>query len=325
MLAKKRKLTFEDFGEVGTTPMLVPSISSKVSLPVTIQATIDLASGFILGPFLISAYDLKHVKDFPNITFPDLIFLDSGGYECNKNQEVIDIGAYDVVNKEWTRELHKEVISGWKSNIPTVLISYDNPQEPPMPISKQIDYANELFKNKDDFIKEFLVKPEPGKYKIDSELIIKNLSSLSSFDIIGFTEKELGYNLIDRMINIAKIRLALDKNQIDSYIHVFGSLDPVTTPLYYFSGAEIFDGLSWLRFLYNDGDAYYIDSKGQKKFSIHKSLKSIWSISISNNYDYLSQLKLDLGKFQKDETFDHFGDNSEFFKDAYSNLMENLR
>ncbi len=49
------------------------------------------------------------------------------------------------------------------------------------------------------------------------------------------------------MQNIAKLRKALDKAGLNIPLHVFGSLDTVTTPLYFLAGADIFDGLTWLR------------------------------------------------------------------------------
>src|SRR5262249_35869569 len=50
-------------------------------------------------------------------------------------------------------------------------------------------------------------------------------------------------------------RLALDENKMAVPIHVWGGLDPILTPLYFFAGAEIFDGVSWLRYAFVDGVA----------------------------------------------------------------------
>lgn len=317
MLARKLKLKSKKFGDVGTTPMLVPSVSSRTNID--ISKILKTISEFVYGPLLISAYDYHHTKNL-DVSFPELIFLDSGGYECNKDQDISDIGLYKPGSKEWNRDLYSEIIDKWSIQIPTVLISYDSPSVRE-PIEKQIDEANNLFNDKDEFIKEILIKPETDRsMRINRGKVIENLESLSSFDILGFTEKELGYSVLDRMTNLAKIRRAMDDNGIEKPIHIFGSLDPITTPLYYISGADIFDGLSWLRFVFNKGDTFYIDSFGPKLFGIHENLNVTWGKSISKNYSDLMRLKLDLERFQSNENFDIFDDNAKFFREAYEDL-----
>ena len=293
MLERCLKLALNGL-EVGETPLLLPSVSSRANLE--IAKILETMSGFVNGPILISAYDFYY---HPNpksldISFPDLIFLDSGGYECNKEQDISDIGLYKPESKDWDPSKYVDLISKWSVEIPTVLISYDHPSER-KPIDQQINDANDLFDGKEKFLKEILIKPEtPRSLRVKSENIIKHINSLKSFDIIGFTDKELGYSLLDRMINLAKIRKALDENRIIKPIHIFGSLDPITTPLYYIAGADIFDGLSWLRFIFHDNNTYYIDSFGPKIKGIHVNIKVIWGKTISDNYDFLLRLKLDL-------------------------------
>ena len=83
--------------------------------------------------------------------------------------------------------------------------------------------------------------------------MIKHRHELSHFSIIGFTEKELGPSLLKRMTAIARVRRALKEVNLDLPIHVFGSLDTISTPLYFLAGADIFDGLTWLRYAFRDG------------------------------------------------------------------------
>ncbi len=63
---------------------------------------------------------------------------------------------------------------------------------------------------------------------------------MKDFTFIGVTEKELGGSTLDRMVNLAKIRQALDTHEILSPIHVFGSLDPLTSILYFSGGSRSF-------------------------------------------------------------------------------------
>lgn len=321
MFARKMKLTLKG-QEVGTTPMLVPAVSSRINLP--LQELTQTISEIVDGPLLISAYDYHHSQCNLPISFPELIFLDSGGYECNKDQDVSDIGLYKPDSCEWNKDLHTDVINEWSSKIPTVLISYDHPSIREH-ISKQIETANNLFQGRDEFLKEILIKPETKtSYKIKPEKVTNNLESFTSFNILGFTEKELGSSVLERMINIAKIRIAMNAENIEIPIHIFGSLDTITTPLYFLSGADIFDGLSWLRFLFNDGNTLYIDSFGPKFYGADEKINKIWIQSLYKNYSYLRQLKMNLEIFHSKNNFDIWGNNAEFFKKTYDDLVEKV-
>lgn len=335
MLARELPLILDGL-EVGETPLLVPSVSSRVILDV--KKTLQTISEFANGPLLISAYDyywetskLNSTKKF-NSSFPELIFLDSGGYECNKDQDIQDIGLYKPSPNRWTKRQHSTVINNWSSEVPTVIISYDHPSKR-YSIKDQIRYAKRLFKGKKGYLKEMLVKPEKrdkikiGKRElIDVDSIIKNVKKFNSFDILGFTEKELGWSLFDRMTSIAKIRKAMDDNDVIKPIHVFGSLDPVTTPLYYLSGADIFDGLAWLRFIFHEGNAFYIPSfSPQMEKGVYKPERLTWGETISDNFYYLVQLRLDLKKFHSTGDFKIFKSHSKLFRDTYTNLDTKIR
>jgi hypothetical protein len=65
---------------VAETPLMLPSFSSK-GFP-QIAKIMKLMGEFITGPRLVSAYDIYHKEITHKITFSELIFLDSGGYEA---------------------------------------------------------------------------------------------------------------------------------------------------------------------------------------------------------------------------------------------------
>ncbi len=174
MLSRKLKLFSEKWGEVGTTPMLVPSISSRSNIE--IKETIRYLRDIFSGPILISAYDLEYISKFPNLNFSDLIFLDSGGYEVGKDQDVSEIGLYKPDSKKWDRDLHKHAINKWSTLKPTILISYDHPSER-RPIKHQISDAELLFHRRRKYLKEILLKSEKSKHFIDIEHIIDNAES----------------------------------------------------------------------------------------------------------------------------------------------------
>lgn len=323
MLAEKRTIKFDGFGVVGTTPMLVPSISSKIELPMgSYQYTIDIIRRIINGPFLVSAYDLYY-NSIPEIeiNFPDLIFVDSGGYESGPEY---DVGSRKSMSKEWTRDMHASIVKKWKNRIPTVMISFDHP-----PYDKsfetQVRYAKNLFEEKEGVLKEILIKPEPTTSWIDASRIVDNIELFKPFDIIGFTEKELGYSILERMVNIATIRKAMNEKNVNTPIHIFGSLDTITTPLYFLSGADIFDGLSWLRFNYYRGDVLYNNSHGPKNYGIDKTLFEILISSLRDNYLYMLRLRLEMEKFADTGDFNSFTANADFFQQSYDKLQQSLR
>ena len=75
MLAARRAIKLLGH-EIERTPLLVPSFSSK-GFP-QVQKIIEYSSELIDGVTLISAYDLHHNKVSRDLSFPSLLFLDSG-------------------------------------------------------------------------------------------------------------------------------------------------------------------------------------------------------------------------------------------------------
>ncbi|GAG52583.1 unnamed protein product, partial [marine sediment metagenome] len=205
-----------------------------------------------------SAYDVYYKRSLKNITCPNAIFLDSGGYECSKRFDISEVYYLKDKPKKWNIKLYGEVlINIWPHNIPTIAICYDYNKKG-MSINKQINSAKNFFKGKSYFLSDILLKPEDKKLGIiEVDSVINQIDSLRDFDVIGFTEKEIGDSVLDRMTNIAKLRIAMGKANMNKPIHIFGSLDPISAPLYFISGADIFDSLTWIRFSYFKGMAIY--------------------------------------------------------------------
>jgi len=321
MLSRKKKIQLNG-RDVGKTPMLLPSVSSRINLEV--KKTLDIISEIIVfGPLLVSALDCykKHITSIP---FAELVFLDSGGYECQKDQEISDNGFYYCKEKNWTINKYLTVINSWNKDIPTVLISFDHPKIR-IPIANQISDANIFFEGKDDFLKEILIKPEKRKsFKIKPENVIKEINSLASFDIIGFAEKDLGNSVFSRMISIATIRKAMDENKIEKPLHIFGSLDTITTPLYYIAGADIFDGLSWLRYFFDKGNTHYLEGYGPKFYGVGVNQNTIGLQSATHNYEYLREMASAMSRFSTSKDFKCLGPNWKLFEKASKDLFETI-
>ncbi len=124
------------------------------------------------------------------------------------------------------------------------------------------------------------------------------------------------------MKNIAQLRRALDKVGLDTPIHVFGSLDTVTTPMYFLAGADIFDGLTWLRFAFHTGYTVYKHNYGALKFGIATGADVIDGRCWNDNYYYMKDMELEMRRYLNDRDFSVFRYHSDLFRSALQNTIE---
>jgi len=174
---------------------------------------------------------------------------------------------------------------------------------------QQIADAKTLFSKYPNFASNFLIKPETEDQKyIQIDNVINCIRNLTSFTIIGVTEKELGKSILERMKRIRLIRESLDKIGVSSPIHIFGSLDPITSILYFLAGAEIFDGLTWLKYSYFNNAAIYNSNFGvlNSELGINVSDSRVKSLAITKNIYYLEQIKYVMKDYVKDKNFKVF-------------------
>jgi hypothetical protein len=321
MLAKRRTLKLNGV-EIERTPLLVPSFSSK-GFP-DVDKIIASCSELIEGVTLVSAYDLHYEKIHPPFDFPSLIFLDSGGYEASKDAELSDLGDKDHLPKEWTQEMHEEVLATWRPKVPSVLISYDHPKAR-LAVVDQVERARAMAPGRTGFLRELLLKPETEQQKLlHVDSVIKHVHRFADFDIIGVTEKEIGNSLVDRMKNIAKLRRALTGAGIDIPIHVFGSLDTISTPMYFLAGADIFDGLTWLRFAFHEGLTIYKHNFGALQLGVAAKSHMIDARCWHQNYYYMTELQLEMRRFLTSEDFGSFKHHGSMFSAALQSALEAL-
>ena len=342
MLARNNKLRHPS-GLVLETPLLVPSFSSKGFRVRTarrqkgkkrrsvseIREILKNVAEVLTESMLISAYDIYHLHlprpdRFP--CTPKIVFLDSGGYEKGDDHDCSAVFRHTCEAAEWDVEKYRSILDAWPQHIPAVFVNFDLDARGKK-VATQLGMARRLFR---DFCGQahcFLVKPER---KRDSSLdrtidsLLARVSDLASFNVIGLTEKELGGSLLDRMVNIAKIRMALDVANVDTCIQVFGALDPVTSCLYFLAGADIFDGLTWLRYAYSDGQSVYPHSRGAEQPGIHVQEALVRSKILSDNYYYLLNLEIAMRKFLLKRDFGVFGRNADLLREASRALETRL-
>jgi hypothetical protein len=323
-LAAKRSISLNG-QEIDRTPLLVPSFSSK-GFP-DVSKIVSANSELISGPILVSAYDLHYEKILPPFNFASLIFLDSGGYEAAKDYQFSDLSDTHEIDHSpdvWTPELHSSVLARWNSLVPTIFICYDHPRER-MNFPDQITRAKTLLADQPNIMRELLIKPfsERQKYLQVPE-IIAQIHSLAGFPVIGVTEKEIGGSIFDRMKNIALLRKALTTAGLDTPIHIFGSLDTVTTLLYFVSGADIFDGLTWLRYAYHEGHTVYRQSYGALHLPAKTRSDSVDPNCWNTNLGYLKDMELDMRRFLNSRDFKSFRFHGEAIERTYDAMIEEV-
>ena len=153
----------------------------------------------------------------------------------------------------------------------------------------------------------------------------ENVGLLGTFDIVGVTEREIGESIHDRLVNIARLRKLLDTTEVTIPIHVFGGLDPLFTPLYFAAGAEIFDGLGWLRYAYRDGVAMHREAGGLLSGNVKERPLSAEFTVWRQNVIEIRRLSDNMRQFAKHgRDWDIFGPHSESLRAAVESLQEEL-
>lgn len=325
MFCRTQTLVHRGSGVRIQTPLMVPSFSSKGFARSSrvqrnkkrkdgyrslLHKTLVSTTEFITESFLISAFDIArgHLPPPGELErFPNLIFLDSGGYEISDYQDLSEIDEPVPVDKKWNVSDLKKIHDAWPHEIPAAFISFDHPKLR-RPFKSQVEEARKLFHGQKQHFRTFLLKPESKSQttlRDTLKSVLKNIKLLKYFDIVGVTEWEIGGNMLERMANIAKLRLAMDEMKLRHIpLHIFGALDPLSTVLYFMAGAEIFDGLTWLRYAYCDARCVYRHNQAALAFALETSDESARMQIIVRNYYYLKQLEQQLKDFAATGNFD---------------------
>jgi hypothetical protein len=325
-------------------PLLVPSFSSKGfdfitegrSNPKKIFSTATNAledfGRYLTESYLLSAYDIHH-KHFkrPDKFFRDtaLIFLDSGGYELNPEFDSSEPKLTPIRELPFTRDDYMGTLDslyGKHNENPFVIANFDWGTKYKS-FKHQIHDARTIFGKYPDWASNFILKPHTTKGKVvHIDNVVPVIEELRGFNVIGVTEKELGKNLIDRLKRLTKLRLELNKRSIRAPIHVWGGLDPLITPLYFFAGADMFDGISWLRYAYHDGVAVNRESYPVLSGSLTLSKDHSIALAINNNLTVLQGIATSLRAFANSDTpnFDMFDGKGNFFAKAYRTMRAKI-
>jgi hypothetical protein len=304
-------------------PLLVPAFSSKGfelrkagegpkhDYTETVYE-LDTFGKFPSEAVLVSAYDLhfRHFEDVPDLPAGEptaylrntrLVFVDSGGYELVPDFDTTETRTFAYRPKKgFGRNEYEGVLRSlekFEEPLPLVIANFDYGTRR-KPLTDQIEAARDLFREYGGCLTNFILKPwkKTGTVVEPKELSDTGYANLRGFDIIGVTEKELGSDTLDRLRRVARLRKGLDDAGVTAPIHVWGGLDPVMTPLYFFAGAEIFDGVSWLRYAFRNGVAINreVHSILTREMGISASKKLNHAYASMSNLNFLKNLSISL-------------------------------
>ena len=336
MFARRSTLRHKPTGVTAHTPLLVPSFSSKGFARSRRNnrseiGTILAASGeFLTEAFLISAYDIyhNHISRPSSLPYtPEMIILDSGGYEISTDRDYSSVIDPLPTPEDWGVQKWMSVVTSWPSELPLVAVSYDHHEER-APFVEQVKLARQRFAKFPEHLHSFLIKPEKTSQTTLERALksaMADAKELASFDVVGVTEKELGRSMIDRMVRLNNLRRAMDEAEVAAPLHVFGALDPVSVCLYYVSGAEIFDGLTWIRYAYDDGRCIYTHNLGVLRYGLHVRDNAVRSRALADNYYYLQDLERRMGEFEATGNFEKLEPHAKLLEDACDSLNTRLK
>ena len=205
--------------------------------------------------YLLSLYDYEYILPSGLILAEDsrIRIWDSGGYETT----ICPTCRSTAGSKEWDENTYIQTANRIPWNGLDVLVSYDIPHESRC-IQQQIDRALHLYtKVSGTYDRDLLIHVPDNT---DPYALAKILESYTNeFQIIGLTEKEIAPTWAHGVYFINRLRAALSDLEMEQYIpiHVFGCFDLKTVIRFALAGADIFDGLTWLRHLFLNGETLY--------------------------------------------------------------------
>lgn len=335
-------------GDAVRTPLLVPSFSSKGFAHVganpprsEVSEVLDFFADQLTVSFLVSAYDL-HVRlleagdtvadpdwSASPLSRPRVLFMDSGGYEVRLGTDggelVQDLRA---PASHWDEEDHRAFLDRLPEAATNIAaVSWDREGAG---YGEQVAQAQELLNGRPNIASVVLLKPTERDTRHRLPELEPVASRLAAFAVVGVTEHELGGSLLERVEAVMELRRLLTRASLDTPIHVFGALDPLYVPLYFAAGADIFDGLTWLRYAYWHGVAVHREHGGLLDGLLEAREDVRQRVVLAHNVNALGQLETKLRRFVQEHDWDIFSDDAirrgqqglgEVLRDAYLSAM----
>lgn len=332
---RSRVLPLRD-GSALVTPLLIPSVSSKgvgtrADGLSEANTYLQLAGTTAPDALLVSAYDIHHrlLEDVDRwlggeiwdtaFAAGTLLVLDSGGFELGTGWAAGEIYRGSHTPEAFSVEDHEILLQRLPPNQNCLVVTYDHGAGESRSLHQQAADAQRLRLHHPAFMVDALLKPPPGAF-LDIEAIHDVAAELRGVDVVGVTETELGDSLFDRGRAIGQLRRTLDEAGVEAPIHVFGVLDPLLVSFYFSVGAEIFDGLTWIRYATHGGLSIYRDAsallagRGELGTFLREATAQLEFLN------GLRDLKRSLREFATSGDFSIFGPNAQVLADAHARV-----
>lgn len=213
--------------------------------------------------YLLSLYDFEYHLPEGLINSDDsrMRVWDSGGYELLASLSCDNASS----SFQWDESTYVRAANSIPWNGYDIVGSFDIPFED-VTIQTQIERAIDLYSRiEGTFFRNLLIH-------VPFDMNPYNLSDIlqpyvNEFHILGVTEKDIAPTWAHGVHFIKRLRKALTTLQTQHYIpiHVFGCFDIKTVVRFTLAGADIFDGLTWLRYFFSNGEVLY---KQEYQFAI---------------------------------------------------------
>jgi hypothetical protein len=267
------------------SPLLVPSYSSKGFKH--ILQIFNLTSPYNTRAYLVSAYDIYHrCLPLGATSLADQVFIDSGGYESRMSGLFEPFG--DHRTKRWSLSRYYSVLKSLEKGNDLVAVSYDMENGD---YGKQIKKALAMRDRFPELKLDILIKPEKIGRSIDVDAICSRLNVLQYFSCIGVTERELGDSMLLRCRALIKMRERLNAIGSDVPIHVFGCFDIPSILALFFCGADVFDGLTWLKYSLDNGSLKYFGEIRTENEYLHLADDDCLKLMMARNIEHLRKLQ----------------------------------
>ena len=171
-------------------------------------------------------------------------------------------------------------------------------------LEDQIDRASKDFSIAPHAASDFLVKPADATEWVNTPKISQHLEALKQFDAIGITARESGDSLLKRCSSMVTLRDLLNSAGLDTPIHVFGAINPYEILAYFFCGADIFDGLNWLRLAFRSDGSVPIDESALEDMKWNLQEADLHSEEWTNNLRFLYGLQGALKEYALNGSFE---------------------
>ena len=274
------------------TPLIVPSFSSR-GFP-NLTNIWEEFSDKLYGVCLVSAFDVaqgdipRNVSDLVNV-----VVWDSGPFETSSGHTEFNGHHVASTAAEWTRKQYQETLKNIGEGSNAIVVNFDEIGT----LEDQISNASEDFSLVPNAASDFLVKPADEMEFVNLPKLGLHLDQLAQMSVIGIAAREAGDSLLTRCCSIVMLRDMLSEAGLDMPVHVFGAINPYEVLAYFFCGADVFDGLNWLRCQFRNCGSIPIGESATEDFRWNLTDSELQMQAWAKNLRFLFQLQDGMQRF----------------------------